>query len=114
MKEGPLPAPHPDKSASFPATIRSNCGLLTPAGRPSRLCVPQRDCPPPAPVPTSGRGHAGLSTPARASQSCWRFIHLLLYKKTQAEDGAITKGPLLVRLLSRASDQGSFVLRRPA
>lgn len=79
-------------------------------------CVsPQRDCPPPAPqVPMSGRGHAGLSTPARVSQSCWRFIHLLLYKKTQAEDGAITKGPLLVRLLSRASDQGSFVLQRPA
>ena len=35
-------------------------------------CVsPQRDCPPPAPqVPMSGRGHAGLSTPARVSQSC--------------------------------------------
>ena len=47
-------------------------------------CVsPQRDCPPPAPqVPMSGRGHAGLSTPARVSQSCWRFIHLLLYKKS--------------------------------
>lgn len=45
-------------------------------------CVsPQRDCLPPAQVRMSRRGHSGLSTPARTSQCCWPFIHLLLYKR---------------------------------
>lgn len=39
---------------------------------------------------------------------------LFLYKKMQAEDRAIAKGQLQVRLLSGATDQGLSVLQRPA
>lgn len=91
MKEGsPSLRPHLDKSASVKATNRSNCGLRGASESVSfsllqdvpPACVsPQRDCPPPAQVCMSGRGHSGLSTPVRTSQSCWPFIHLLLYKK---------------------------------
>nr|CAI9690268.1 unnamed protein product [Rangifer tarandus platyrhynchus] len=74
---------------------------------------PKWDCAPSAQVPTSGRGRAGLTTPARTSVLLARHPFASL-QKTRVEDRATAKGQVQVRLRSGATGQGLSILRRPA